>query len=298
MKFFIAFENTNDQILFDALNPDVVEYYINSINQHGINRFFCNNPNLGKNIANKTAEVEVVLESVNQWFEPLTKQKFVNQYSDSWLDQRALNKLHADWVNSQSLVYDIDKGRIESGHSELAEHIHDMYPDDIRFPGLFDIVNKLGKTKEFLYVNDSLVHVIEMMFNKIQFAADIDWIEIQNVFPKTLVTNNICNIFLPFHHLGRTQYNKFITFDTDLEFDDENTFNELLKFVEINLAAPQTVPYSQEYINWCQHHNREPSGGIGIPLGNIPDLFLNLTKYRKMLMNNLLSNNAFTLKIH
>lgn len=297
MNFSIVFENTKDAIAFKAIRPDVVEYFVNTIDQLGINKFSSTHSGVAITIKSRIKKLEATLDSINTWLGPLINKQFKID-SDSSIDQHTLNRLHADWVKSQSIIYDIEQKRQQLGYQGVAEQIHNMYPDDIRFVRLGDLLDKLGKKQEYNLLNFPGIHLTESSFSHLRFSADIDWIEIENPFPPSYVTNDICNLYLPFNHLGRTLYNKFINFDSNLEFDDENTFNELLKFVEINLAPPQVMPYSQEYVEWCKIHKRDPSGDVGIPLGNIPDLVQNLTKYRKIIMDNLLCSNAFTIKIH
>lgn len=297
MNFSIVFENTKDTIVFKAIRPDVVEYFVSAIDQLGVNKFSSTSSNTITEIQSRITQLEKTVNSINTWLGPLIGWQFELD-SNSTIDQRKLNQLHADWVKSQNIIYDIEQNRQRSGYSGVAEEIHNMYPDDIRFVALGDLIDKLGKKQEYGLLNFPGIHMTESSFSRLRFSAATDWVEIKNPFPSTYVTNDICNLYLPFNHLGRTLYNKFINFDSDLEFDDENTFNELLKFVEINLSPPQSMPYSREYIEWCSTHKKNPSGNVGIPLGNIPDLMQNLTNYRKIIVNNLSCSNAFTIKIH
>lgn len=297
MNFSIVFENTNDAIVFKATRPDVVEYFVNVLDRMGINKFSSTTTGVATAIESRIKKLETTINSINTWLGPLINKQFEINAGDG-IDQHTLNRLHSDWVRSQSIIYDIEQARQQSGYQGVAEQIHNMYPDDVRFVRLGDLLDKLGKKQEYSSLNFPGIHLTESSFSHLKFSADVDWIEIENPFPSSYVTNDICNLGLPFNHLGRTLYNKFINFDSNLEFDDENTFNELLKFVEINLAPPQAMPYSQEYVEWCKIHGRDPSGDVGISLGNIPDLMQNLTKYRKIIMNNLLCSNTFTIKIH
>ena len=142
------------------------------------------------------------------------------------------------------------------------------------------------------------VHQLEISFKEVKFeVTDQNWIEFTNPFGKEILTNNINNFSISFNHLGRTLYNKFVYFDSNLEFDDENSFNELLGFVSIKLEQPQTIPLSSEYVNWCKHHNRVPSGDY-LNIGNIPNLVEKLTDYRTIIFRNTLQNNAFSIQLN
>lgn len=297
MNFSLIFENTNDSIVFNAINPDVVEYYVQQLNHNSINLFSCSNSNNGDYIKNRLTTLHESIEYNNVLLEELFDQKFPTYDLDQYLDQRHLNQLHVDWVKAQTWTYNVDEKRQQFNNTGLAEQLYQMYPENNKFPTLNGVLLNIGKQKEFDLINDPNIHELEQSFNRIRFSAEVDWIEFKNPFPKSYATNDVCNFYFPFCHLGRSLYNKFVNYDHNLEFDDENTFDELLKFVEISLSRPQTIPYSNEFIEWCHRHNREPAG-ILIPMGNIPDLSTNLKSYRTIMLNNLLQKNKFTIKIH
>ena len=80
-------------------------------------------------------------------------------------------------------------------------------------------------------------------------------------------------------------YNKFINFDEELKYPDENTFNELLGIIDIKLWRTETVPYSQQYVDWCRRHNRVPVGDR-LNIGYLPDIDKKLNDYRRWLLGN------------
>jgi hypothetical protein len=129
-----------------------------------------------------------------------------------------------------------------------------------------------------------------------KFTVD-GWVEFKNPYPKSLITNDNCNFKISFNHLGRPLYSKYQNFDTDLEYCDENTFDQLLGFVEIDLVNPQTHAYSPEYIAWCQKHNREPSGS-NLNIGNMVDLNNQLAEYRSIVYRNTRNSNKFSIKLN
>jgi|688.fasta_scaffold534036_2 hypothetical protein len=297
MKFSLVFDNSGDTIPFVALNPDVVEYYVDKLLQGNLNNFYAYNSNYAARINDNISELHRNLIESNVWMTELFDQSFKTFDYMDYLDQDNLNYLHAAWVNMQSCRYDIDQKRKESKSTGLPEQIHNMYPDEERFPAFGDVVTKIGEHKTFNRINVPCIHALESSFTKVLFKCSDSWVEFNNPFPKNLINNDICNLYLPFHHLGRTQYNKFVNYDFDLKHADENTFNELLGFVGLSLAHPQTRGYSNEYIDWCKQHNREPSGE-DIPLGNIPDLLTNLTKYRIIVFRNTNAGNNFRIELH
>lgn len=296
MNFSIVFEPSGDMIPFRALNPDVLEYYLDQISNLGLTKFSVDYEQVSS-LVSMTRSFKTILEQVNGWLGPLVDVQFPVADTNAYLDQDLLNGIHALWAKLQYYVVDIDKKRVVLNRSDLIEKIHDAFPDTERFPTLGNVVGKIGKQQEFDSINTPWLHSIERKFDSIRFRCHKDWVEISNPFSKSKVTLDICNLYLPFNHLGRTQYNKFINFDQDHKHQDENTFNELLGWVEISFRPPETRPFSKEYLDHCARSGRIPSGEL-IPLGNIPDLMENLHKYRILMLNNILSKNKFQIHLH
>jgi hypothetical protein len=296
MNYKLVFDCTGDEIPFDPLNQQLLDFYIDQLNGQKLNSFHCKNPQYGSRILDRTQKLKQCVSDINQWLYDLAELQIEVCDQEQYLDQRLLNKMHADWVSSQNLIYDIQKRRKETKFSDLSEKIHDMFPDDIQTPPLGVVISKLGFGELYNSLNDSHIHRLEFMFKKIEFAVSDTWTKISdNPFDKTLLTNDHANLSISFNHLGRTLYNKFIFFDNELEFNDENSFDELLGYVTLSLQPSQTIPLSAEYVAWCKKHNRQPSGD-NLNIGNIPDLYDNLTKYRIIVFRNLLSNNKFSIQ--
>lgn len=294
MNFSLVFENSGDSIPFETISnetADVLQYYVEHLNQQQVN---CFRSDAGTHIKNHIDRLDLTIKACNKFvFELLDG--YIDTYDqEGYLDQRNLNKLHADWVRSQNLPYNIQQKR-QKYQSEQAERIHDMFPDDIPEPLVNNVITKLGHR----YIYDDInfaVHNLEDLFSELRFSVG-KWIEIPNPFAKTILSNHVSNFRLTFNHLGRSLFDKFNNFDHDLEFDDENTFNELLGFAEIKLTPPQTVELSPEYVNWCIQKGKPPSGAY-LNIGNIPDLGKNTTHYRKIVFRNTLQNNSFSIELH
>lgn len=295
MNYKLVFDCSGDEILFDPLNQQLLDFYIDQLNSQGLNSFHCSNSQHGSEIQNRIQKFKSCISEVNQWLYELAELQLDVCDDEQYLDQRLLNKMHADLVNSQNLIYDIQKRRKETNFSDLSEKIHDMFPDDIQTPLLGVVISKLGFTEMYSSLNTH-IHKLESMFQHITFSVSDTWTKIaNNSFDKTLLTNDHANLSLSFNHLGRTLHNKFVFFDNNLEFDDENSFDELLGYVTLSLQPSQTIPLSAEYIAWCKQHARQPSGD-NLNIGNIPNLYDNLTKYRTIIFRNLLSNNKFLIQ--
>ena len=214
-----------------------------------------------------------------------------------YLNQDNLNELHAAWVNLHHLPYDIKSNQLSANIdiAALATKVLAEFSDDMLFPAIDLILNRLGLMDNYGLIN-TYIHQIEDNIRQLTFKTD-SWIQTDNIFPKSRLTNNISNLRIGFNHLGRTLYNKFETFDNELKHDDENSFNELVGYVDVTLAKPQTIPLSGEYINWCKNHNKIPSGNR-LNLGNLSDIDTKLTKYRQIFYRNIKNKNTFSLQIN
>ena len=294
MNFSLVFQNSGDSLPFYTINShaaDVLTYYVEQLNDRNLNKF---SSSVGTKIETSINKLHATIVECNQFIHELLDQHIDTYTVDEYLDQRNLNKLHADWVKSHSITYNILEKRKQYG-SKQAELIHDMFPDDIPEPELGSVLSKLDIGKNYKNINVD-IHQVESLFNNIKFSI-AEWTSMPNPFAKSILTNNLCNFRLSFNHLGRTLYNKFVFFDQALEFDDENSYDELLGFVDVKLVPPQTIPLSNEYVTWCANHNKVPSGEH-LNIGNIPDLHKHLTDYRKIIFRNTLQNNAFTIQLH
>ncbi len=296
MTYRIVFASTGDEIPFIPVNQELLDFYLKQLAEQNLNNFLPCNPEFGKIILSKIQRLKQCIIEVNTWLYDLADVKIDVLDDEQYLDQHVLNKIHADWVNSHNLIYDIQKKRLQLNFSDMAEKIHNMFPDDIQTPPLGVVLDKLGLATIYNSLNEPHVHGLELMFNYIKFSVSETWIKIvENPFDKKLLTNDQANLSISFNHLGRTLYNKFCNFDTRLEFDDENSYNELLGYVTLSLQPSQSMPLSPEYVAWCKRHNREPIGN-NLNIGNIPNLSEDLAKYRKIVFRNLLANNKFSIK--
>ena len=295
MSYSLVFNNSGDAIPFDPINQNVLDFYIDQLTHQGLNSFFPCNQHLGKLILHRIDAIKSCIQDVNEWLSDLADTKFERYDCELYLDQQVLNLIHARWVQLQSIPYDIQEKRKQFNFDGIAEQIHNMFPDDIQHPPIGVVIEKIGKKNIFDSLNHSHVHKIETLFYDMKYQVSTSWVKIaNNHFPKTILNNNISNLSISFNHLGRTLYNKFLNFDHKLECDDENSYDEFLGFVTLNLQPAQTIGYSNEYLQWCKSHNKEPIGDF-LNIGNIPNLYENLAKYRTIVFKNLLANNRFSI---
>jgi hypothetical protein len=297
MNFSIVFDKTGDSIPFKTTNTQTAEvlcYYVNYLDSKNLNKF---SSNVGIKIKLSIEKLHSSITECNAFIYELLDSYIDTHELEGYLNQTVLNKLHADWVNSQFIEYNIIEKRKQYNYSAQSELIHNMYSDEIPVAVVGDIVNKLGLTGKYNQINLD-VHNLERLFSTLKFnVTNHSWVEFNNPFEKNILNNDISNFSLSFNHLGRTLYNKFMYHDYDLEYNDENSYNQLLGFVDIALLAPQTIPLSIEYVAWCKQHNKVPSGDK-LNIGNIPDLTERLTEYRIMVYQNTLQSNCFSIQLN
>lgn len=297
MYFHISFERTGDTLTFQVLNNNaaaVLEYYLDNINRDGYNRFYAE-PGVEDTVTKNLTGLKTAILNANEWIHEITGQKIELVTDDQFLDQRVLNQYHAAWVKSQSFMYDPLK-ELQLENSDFKLEVHHKFSDEVGPVTLGTVLKRMGLTKEYSKIN-MFSHWLESSFNELRYRSDTDeWVSYKNIGDRSLLTNNICNFRLSFDHLGRTLYNKYLHCDDDLEFDDENTYNELLGHVTICLLPAQTIELSKEYIAWCDKNQRHPSGDY-LNIGNLPDLNKNLTDYRKIIYRNAVEKNRFSIHI-
>ncbi len=280
---------------FTSVNAEVLEYYVDALNQDNLNRF-----SIDESINTVGLVIDAIDSTINK-FNNLPIRHLINEDIDKrqkkmYLDQPYLNKLHADWVNIQKKIFVLLDQKTKYKDSHLINQIQEFYSDDISRVVVGDVIHKLGIKSEFNSINLH-IHEIESHFSNIQATVDTSkWMSIPNVFPKTILSHNIANLSFKFNHLGRTLYNKFYNFDFNFEYQDENSYDQLLKFITIKLVPPETIQMSPEYIKCCRDAGREPVGKF-LNIGNLVDLSNRLTEYRQIVYNNALERNKFSFEL-
>ena len=262
---------------------------------------FSNDKKLASVVDRRITQLHWAISKTNEVLHNLVGQSFDqrNDLSD-YLDQDFLNRTHRDWVASQRLTVDIDRLRFSSNpiQARLGNQLHGMYPDEIRFPKLANVLEKIGYIFPYEEVNMA-VHRLESSFNNrvLEFSADAKWQVFDNPYQDKLVTNNdVVNFSFGYTYVGRQLYNKFRFFDTELKYEDHYNYEQLEFSFQINLMRPETIPFSQEAVGWANQHKHRLTAEQ-IPIGNLENLDQKLFDYRKLLYRNLCSNNRATISI-
>jgi len=296
MRFQIAFDQTGDTIPFVSSNDQILEFYVDYLTVQNLNSFELSSPQTAVAISEKIRALDSSIKQNNTWTEILLDQIIEPMSDQDYLDQDILNRYHADWVNSQGIEYDIDAKRQQYGYQGLVEQIHDLFPDDIRHPKISTVLQKLGYSNAYDKINVD-IHSLENAFNILRYRVkNHPWVEFKNPFLHQGLSHDTANLRLAFSHLGRPLYGKFLNQDNALQYQDENTYNELLGIVELSLWRPESKDMSPEYIKWCKSQQRVPLGQ-NLNFGNIPDLDKHLTDYRIVIYRNGLKNNSFSIQL-
>jgi hypothetical protein len=302
MKFSLVFDNSGDTLPFDVVyNHELFEFFVEKANAASQNSF-SNHQYLFKQVDQKLTHLHWALSKTNEVLYDLIKKSFTQQdILTNYFDQDFLNKTHCEWVRSQQCEINIDTLRHSAvaSQAKVGNLLHDMYPDEIRQVKLMPVLEKLGYVYPYEEINMS-VHRLESAFNKsaLEFKADQKWNVFDNPFTKTMISNNdVVNFSFGYTYLGRQYYNKFEYFDTSLQYDDHYNYETLEFAFQLNLAKPQTIPYSSEFVQWANEHNIKPIT-TQLPIANLADIDSNLFEYRKILYRNSRDTNRARIVLH
>lgn len=290
MKFSIAFQTSGDTIEFDTVNDDMAEFiqwYIEQLNIKNVNNFISQQRQY---ITDTAIALHDTITDVNSFIVPFLDKKFDTKDTlEEYADSSFLNKLHADWVLRAALIYNK-----EIKTTQYADSEHQAMIDQINQAEIEDVDNLIPVNELLFYFNlldrysqlNLKLHDFEWNFLKIRYMSDPE-VLIINPYSTDLITNHYANFSIPFAHLGRSLYDKFIMGDLDLVESDENNFESLFAGkVVIGMCPPQTIPLSIEYIDWCSKMGRKATGD-NIAIGNLINYKENHIQVRQLLYRNL-----------
>lgn len=300
MRFNLVYNNSGDTIEFETkYNSELIHWFIEQANQKNYNNFLVSNT-IANQIDKRISHCHWALSKTNEVLYDLIGVAFPeNTNLLDYLNQDFLNTQHKNWVFSQLKTVDIDKLRLSENKSQaaLGWKLHDIYPDEIRHPIIAEVLTHLGLIYAYEEVNMS-VHEIEKLFtHNIEFKSEAKWNIIDNPFKDTFISNNdIVNFSFGYTYVGRQYYDKWHFWDTNLLNDDHYNYETLEWAFQVNLDRPQTIPYSREFLQWCEDKN-VPAITEQIPVANIVNLEDNLHNYRRILYQNAKQNNHCFLEI-
>ena len=272
----LVFEQTGNELPFYGLNNEVLELFIDKI-------FVANSQY--RRVREYTTKLKNAINSVNDYLNSISVDIVFPQVNT--LHQRDLNYLHAFWA--------------KHAHKQLKIKDYplllEFFPDNKTHCNLNEIASnyQLGTLLQYIEDINILVHDIETIFTSNKFFAteQINWLS--TPWASQYSTNDIANISIPRHFIGRTLENKFRNFDDKLEFDDENNWDDMPTCLYINFGRPRTIEFSKEYKDWCKKLHREPLGNQ-LNIGNFVNIDENLTTYRTIMYNNIQAGNSFSIR--
>jgi len=265
MKFSLVFNESGDSIEFDAIQPDVVEFYVNWLDSSGTNNFV---------IRPKQTEPLTSYDrsELRQYFAELVP-RLRDEYGISCFDDIDLT---TDWFNQDKL-----------------NRIHECY---VKMCLLHDpnINYEFSKTPEDMYKLLTLnqgVHWSEKRWmarfmNVIHQAPDFV-LPPANPFKHDITTFDLCNLSIMYGGLGRQTFDKWQCWDDNINDVDTRNFEDLYGDIHLNLDRPRTMLPPPEYVEYCTDHN-VVAQGTHVALGNAVDLPDRLGMYREVMHNNLI----------
>jgi hypothetical protein len=302
MKFSLVFDNSGDVLPFNVVhNHELFAFFVETANKVGQNAFL-NEQLLFRQLDPKLTHLHWALSKTNEVLYDLIERCFKqHDVLENYLDQDFLNMTHCEWVHSQYIDIDIDTLRhsVNRGQARIGNVLHDLYPDEIRRIKTIPALEKLGYRYPYEEVNMA-IHRLESSFNRVnlEFKADQKWDVFANPFLDSMVSNNdVVNFSFGYTYVGRQYYDKFVNFDTTLQYNDHYNYESLEFAFQLNLAKPQTVPYSSEFTSWATKNNVKPVT-TQIPIANLENIDDRLFDYRKILYKNSRDNNRASIVLH
>jgi hypothetical protein len=270
MKIQLTWKLTNDTLLFDVINQELANWFVQTSQQLG-NRYSIGDQIIDTLIAkpstSKLIEEEITyIETVNKQLTLLKMPVF--DLPSNWYDQRQLNKLHKDWGESRQkwpklteLFYKIDK-KIFEAYQEMNCHIH----------------------------------LIEQSFSY-KFRDPVHW-RVNNPLKDTGYNWETCHLYINYPGHGRQAFEKFENLDIyDDIYRDNVNWDNIDGFIGMNLVRPYKKTPPQEFLDWCKEKKLTPHT-VTLPLANLVNWEYDLTMARQMITENvIIQDNYFSLEL-
>lgn len=272
----LVFDQTGDELPFNDINNEVLELFIDKT-------FVTNNEY--KLVKQCTQDLHTSLSIINDFLISINSEMRF-PISVNTLDQSDLNFLHAHWAKYT-----------HGSFSTKKPNLSHLFADDELTCTLYSIANRLPPEHLLKHLDNcnDYVHDIENQFTNKKLFRTKHVTSLVTPQASQYTNNNVANISIARMYVGRGLQNKFRNFDLNLEYNDENNFDEIHTALHINFANPETITYSTEYLDWCKLHNRTPRGN-NLNIGNFAGLAENLTTYRTIMYNNTQERNSFSIR--
>ena len=302
MNIELVFSNSGDSLPIQIVyNKDLVVFLLDKFQGLEFNYEHYTNASIDlsseqwcKQVDSQTTRIQNCISKLNPVLEKLIATKFdLRDSIIECLDQNYLNQLHNDWALSQK--NDIVVNQIYKQYPDsIGQVLFDQYPDNIPVVMIADVLSKLNLLTEYEDINDT-IHKLEKSFNNLCFVSREKWDIFNNTINNLEFNDSVTNFYLGYTYVGRQNQDKFNNFENGKNADYWN-FETLEYSFHCNLRRPQTVPFSSEFVNWCDTNGIKVSGNK-LPMGNFINLEKNLFNYRKIVYNNIKQQNSASLHL-
>lgn len=270
MRIKMTWRETGDTLLFDAINPELADWFVTTSQKLG-NRYrrgdMVTDILLKSDDTTRLIQEEIdYIETVNQQLQTLKMPTFV--MPDDWYDQKQLNRLHKDWAQTRS-----------------------------RWPKLTELFHKIDQRLFESYQEMNChIHLIENSFHY-RFRDPTHW-RAPNPFKNEFYEWENSQLYINYPGHGREAFEKFKNMDTDDDFEIDNiNWDNIDSFLGLNLVRPYKLDPPKEFVEWCQGKNLVPHRDT-LPLGNLVDWEKNLAQTRHLVTKNVtIQDNYFYLEI-
>jgi hypothetical protein len=271
MKIKLSWLNTSDYLIFDCINEDLCEWFVQK--SHELDSKFTT-ANMITDVPRRSHDTQTLISEINDdidrvnEFLPRLKQPTINKPTN-WFDQEQLNNLHKEWARSRQQV-----------------------------PTLPELLHKIDQSLFDAYQETNChIHLIEDSFYYTFRDNDNHW-RLTNPFKDNMYDWQVCHLFLPYPGHGRSAFEKFRNFDEDVFKDDLCNWDNIDSCLGVNLTRPYKLEPPQEFLEWCKKHGNLVPHRETIPMANLENWKDNLAEARQIFTeNNKILDNHFALEI-
>jgi hypothetical protein len=256
----LVWSQTGDSLDLDLDNPVVAEYWVDQLTRDQKNQFVCTEVNIPN-----TQELVDALTAVNAVLEKIKLDPLMDPACD-WINQDNLNILHERWV------------KIQYKHKNIVNLIS-KFPNNVieQFHNVNLLIHKIENPIKASYINDQRV----------------TW-QTPNIFGPEIAKFGVWQAEIHYQNLGRSNYEKWKNYDSNLIDTDTNNFTHIGGLVYFNIGHPVLQSPPANYVEYCQQHNISPYGNK-LPLGNFK---ISITDLRHIFNKNVnIKNNTITFEV-
>jgi hypothetical protein len=252
----LIWEKSGDEIKFLPTSPDLLHYYVNTLNSTNSNNFSLKSSKFNSGMIDKLSKCISNVSNISD------KVPFeITNWSGNLFDQNYLNLLHRQWVLTGQ-----------------------------KYPKMPLLLRKMGNLDAYYRAINDELHYVESSFKYEFINYSTDQYQVDNIFGTKILGFDFCNLSIGFDNLGRSSWSKFCNFDNNVIDQDTNNFEKLSGLIYFNLNRPKSAGPPIEYVEWCKLH-QVPVVGKTLSLGNIVNLESTLFDLRTLVARNVNEQN-------